>query len=138
MLYQLSYCPRVGSPAYQRSLVGHPDESASLLVHRVLAVVAAVLAHLETLTVVDLRLHRDVVTPLALGALEGDLHPLVGLGHLIRSLRSLGPAGRRLQFVPKPPTGGFCVLVTDTTCARAVDGSGDTPRRILFRGQPIT
>ena len=48
---------------------------------RVLALVAAVLVHLKALTVVDLRLHRDVVAPLALGALEGDLHPLVALGH---------------------------------------------------------
>src|SRR5690606_4431451 len=51
------------------------------LVHRVAPVVAAVLLHLESLAIVDLRLHRDVVAPLALGALEGDLHPLVGLGH---------------------------------------------------------
>src|SRR5690606_7437650 len=69
--------------------------SAGLLVERVPAVPAAVLLHLESFAIVDLRLHRDVVALFALGALEGDLHPLVGLGHLIRSLRSLGPAGRR-------------------------------------------
>jgi len=55
--------------------------SAGFLVNRVLAVVAAVLVHLETLTVVDLRLHRDVVASLALCALEGDFHPLFTLGH---------------------------------------------------------
>ena len=32
---------------------------------------------IEALTVVDLRLHRDVVASFALGAFEGDLHPLV-------------------------------------------------------------
>ena len=52
----------------------------------VLAVEGAVLLHLEPLTVVDLGLHRDVVTTLALGALEGDLHPLVVLGHVLLSL----------------------------------------------------
>ena len=55
--------------------------SAGLFVDRVLAVVAAVLVHLEALTVVDLGLHRDVVAPFALGAFEGDLHPLFALGH---------------------------------------------------------
>ena len=52
---------------------------------RVLTIVAAVLAHLEAFTIIDLRLHRDVVAPFALGALEGDLDPLVTLGHLILS-----------------------------------------------------
>src|SRR5215216_854804 len=52
-----------------------------LLVDRVATVVGAVLLHLQPLTVVDLRLHRDVVAVLALGALEGDLDPLVVLGH---------------------------------------------------------
>jgi hypothetical protein len=48
----------------------------------VLAVVTAVLLHLETLTIVDLALDRDVVTTLALGAFEGDLHPFVISGHV--------------------------------------------------------
>ena len=51
--------------------------SAGLLVEGVTALVAAVLVHLKTFAIVDLGLHRDVVAPLALGALEGDLHPLV-------------------------------------------------------------
>ena len=55
--------------------------SAGLLVEGVPAVVTAVLVHLESLAIIDLRLHRDVVASLALGALEGDLHPLVALGH---------------------------------------------------------
>jgi hypothetical protein len=42
-------------------------------------IIAAVLVHLEALTIVDLGLHRDVVAPLALCALKGDLHPLIGL-----------------------------------------------------------
>jgi hypothetical protein len=53
---------------------------------RVLAIVAAVLLHLQPLTIVDLALHRDVVASLALCALEGDLHPFVISGHI--SLRS--------------------------------------------------
>ena len=57
------------------------SESAGLFVDRVFAVVAAVLVHLETLTIIDLGLHRDVVAPLALRAFEGDLHPLFALGH---------------------------------------------------------
>jgi len=78
MLYQLSYCPR-GPPSYQQpggTLTGR-RRSASLLVERMAPVVAAVLLHLETLAIVDLGLHRDVVTAPALGAFEGDLHPLV-------------------------------------------------------------
>ena len=53
---------------------------------RMTTVVRAVLLHLESLTVVDLGLHRDVVAPLALGALEGDLHPLVISGNVAGSL----------------------------------------------------
>jgi hypothetical protein len=92
MLYQLSYCPQWEVPAYQ-----HPHNcearlprsmSAGLLVDRVTAVVTAVLVHFEALTIVDLGFHRDVVAPLALGALEGDLHPLVGLGHFRTSFSS--------------------------------------------------
>jgi len=55
--------------------------SAGLLVEGVLTLVGAVLLHLEALTVVDLRLHRDVVAPFALGAFEGHFDPLVALGH---------------------------------------------------------
>jgi hypothetical protein len=92
MLYQLSYCPQREVPAYQ-----HPHNcearlprsmSAGLLVDRMTAVVAAVLVHLKALTIIDLRLHRDVVAPFALGALEGDFHPLVGLGHFRTSFSS--------------------------------------------------
>ena len=62
-----------------------PDEVlpglAGLLVHGVLAIVVAVLLHLQAFTVVDLGLHGDVVAVLALGALQGDLHPLVVACH---------------------------------------------------------
>ena len=77
----------MGDASVPATPVGAPQRlgSAGLLVDRVLSVVAAVLAHLEAFPVIDLRLHRDVVAPLALGALEGDLHPLVTLGHLILS-----------------------------------------------------
>ena len=44
---------------------------------RVLPVETAVFLHLESLAIVDLRLHRDVVAPLAIGALKGDFHPLI-------------------------------------------------------------
>ena len=54
---------------------------ARFLVRGVLSVEGAVLLHLEALAVVDLGFHRDVVPSLALGALEGDLHPLVILCH---------------------------------------------------------
>ena len=47
----------------------------------VLAIVAAVLAHLQPLTIIDLALDRDVVTTLAFCALEGDFHPFVISGH---------------------------------------------------------
>jgi hypothetical protein len=52
------------------------------------SVITAVLVHFEALTIVDLGFHRDVVAPLALCALEGDLHPLVRLGHLRTSFSS--------------------------------------------------
>ncbi len=77
MLYQLSYCPREGRQRTSDPRINGRSASAGLLVKRVLPLVAAVLVHLETLAIVDLGLHRDVVTPLALGAFEGDLHPLV-------------------------------------------------------------
>src|SRR3954454_11333242 len=80
MLYQLSYWPRrqpLRVPAAAEGL------SAGLLVDRVAAVVRAILLHLQPLTIVDLRLHRDVVATFALGALEGDLHPLVVLRHSV-------------------------------------------------------
>ena len=37
----------------------------------------AVFLHLESFAIIDLRLHRDVVAPLAIGALKGDFRPLV-------------------------------------------------------------
>jgi|TARA_B100000161_G_scaffold249561_1_gene207203 hypothetical protein len=37
----------------------------------------AVFLHLESFAIVDLRLHRDVVATLAIGALKGDFHPLI-------------------------------------------------------------
>jgi hypothetical protein len=54
------------------------DGSAGLLVERVTPVPLAVLLHLEALAVVHLGLVGDVVAPLALGALEGHVDPLVG------------------------------------------------------------
>ena len=54
---------------------------------RVLAIVTAVLTHLESFTVIDLALNSDVVTSFALSAFEGDLHPLVISWHV--SLRSI-------------------------------------------------
>lgn len=54
----------------------------------VLAIVTAVLAHFHTLTIVDLAFDRDVVTALALCALEGDFHPFVISWHFkLRSMR---------------------------------------------------
>src|SRR4029078_11452696 len=44
-------------------------------------IVGAVLLHLQALAIVDLGLHGDVVAPLAFGALQGDLHPLVVSWH---------------------------------------------------------
>ena len=89
MLFQLSYCPRVGCaivPALPVRVTASTSERdprpvylASLLVKRVLTLVRAVLLHLEALTIVDLRLHRDVVAPLAFGALEGHFDPFVAL-----------------------------------------------------------
>src|SRR3954451_12190031 len=97
MLYQLSYCrswlPQAtkDDPDPQRR---HPQAAPQaacrlppgqflprLLVDGVAPVVGAVLLHLQALAVVDLGLHGDVVTPLALCALERDLHPLVVLRH---------------------------------------------------------
>ena len=70
MLYQLSYCPQT------------PVVLARLLVTGVFAIMAAVLAHFEPFTVIDLALDGDVVPSLALGAFEGDLHPLIVSGHV--------------------------------------------------------
>ena len=54
---------------------------ASFLMVGVLAIVAAVLAHLQPFTIIDLALDRDVVTTLAFCAFEGDFHPFVISGH---------------------------------------------------------
>ena len=43
---------------------------------RVLTIKPAVLLHLDAFAVIDLVLHRDVVTPLAVLAREGHLYPL--------------------------------------------------------------
>jgi hypothetical protein len=92
MLFQLSYCPRQTGRPGRRARVpasrpepaggAGPRRLARLLVDGVTTVVPAVLLHLDALAVVELVLHRDVVAVLALGALEGDLHPLLGLGHV--------------------------------------------------------
>ena len=83
MLYQLSYCPQSDGQVTSRSAeaAGRLPPLARLLVQRVVTLVCAVLLQLEALAVVYLRLHRDVVASLALGALERDLHPLVALRH---------------------------------------------------------
>jgi len=67
--------------------------SASLLVQGVLALVAAVLLHFQALAVVYLGLHRDVVAPLAVGALEGHFDPLVTLSHVGLSFVFATPKG---------------------------------------------
>ena len=54
---------------------------ASLLVHGVTTIARAVLFHFQTLAVVDLGLHRDVVTLFALCAFESNFHSFVALGH---------------------------------------------------------
>src|ERR1700722_11685511 len=64
---------------------------AGLPVQRVHAVVAAVLLHLDPLTVVVLVLGRDVVAVLADLALQGDLDPPLVLRHV--GLLHSSPAG---------------------------------------------
>jgi len=54
---------------------------ARLFVDGVALVPAAVLLHLDALTVVDLALHRDVVAPLAVFARKSDLDALVIFCH---------------------------------------------------------
>ena len=78
-----------GALRYQPPVEVLPAGLAGLLVHRLLPIVIAVLLHLEPLAIVDLRLRRDVVAVLALGALEGDFDPLVVLCHF----RTSGPGG---------------------------------------------
>ena len=88
MLCQLSYCPmtrtaasgvtRQGLASYHHA--GGPSLS-SFLVRGVLAVPAAELLHLDTLTIIELVLHRDVVPSLALFAGQGHLNPLFVLSH---------------------------------------------------------
>ena len=72
--------------------------SAGLFVDRVLAVPAAVLGELDTLPVVLLVLHGDLVAPLAHVAGQRHLHPLLVLGHvdlLPGSLSCVGGSGGR-------------------------------------------
>jgi hypothetical protein len=95
MLYQLSYCPRMGTQRISRPCLVTRDRSARLLVNGVPTIVAAVLAHLEPLSIIDFRLHRDVVPPFALGAFEGDLHPLVAFGHTFTRFVSRAGFGPR-------------------------------------------
>ena len=90
MLYQLSHCPtgpsQTSGPVagYQPPRPGglgvpaRRPASAGLLVGHVAAAPAAVLLELDALAGVDLGLGRDVVAPLALLALQGDGHSLVG------------------------------------------------------------
>ena len=54
---------------------------ASLLVRRVATLPLAVLLHLNTLTIVHLVLHRDVIATLALLAGQGHLDSLFVLSH---------------------------------------------------------
>src|SRR5690242_16642366 len=76
-----------------------------LLVQRVLAVPAAVLLHLDALTVVDLVLHRDVVAPLADLARQGDGDALLtGLGHGGSLLRYLMILVTRPAPTVRPPS----------------------------------
>ena len=47
----------------------------------VATIAGAVLFHFQTLTIIDLGLHRDVVALFALCALERNFHTLITLGH---------------------------------------------------------
>ena len=84
------------------SLLGHRERLARLAVSRVPAAPAAVLAHLDPVRVVALRLLGLVVTPLALVACEchGDSNVSAGHGSSVglkkdRSRRKKDPAGQR-------------------------------------------
>jgi hypothetical protein len=61
--------------------LGTAKELAGFLVHGVLALPFAVLAHLDAFAIVDLVLHRDVVTTLAGFTCEGNGDALVVLCH---------------------------------------------------------
>src|SRR4029079_16427639 len=71
MLYQLSYCPRNSGDVRLPTSTSADLLLTRFLVGGVAPIVRAVLLHLQALAVADLRLHGDVVAPLALGALEG-------------------------------------------------------------------
>ena len=96
MLYQLSYCPLQGRRVTLPAALCGGLRLSRFLVGRVSAVVRAVLLHLHALAIVDLRLHGDVVAPTALGAFQGDLHPLVVFRHGCLSGRS---STRSLEIV---------------------------------------
>ena len=77
MLYQLSYCPQRDGQRTSRLPISCRVRSAGLFMKLVLTAKTAVFLHLESFAIVDLRLHRDVVAPLAIDALKGDFYPLV-------------------------------------------------------------
>ncbi len=72
---------------------------------RVLAIKPAVLLHLDALTVVDLVLHRDVVTPLAVLAREGHLNPLFIPCHKYRRLSVCTATSTAFIRDPRAPPG---------------------------------
>ena len=83
--------------------------SASFLVGGVNTLPLAVLLHLNTLSVVDLVLHRDVITSLALLARQRYGDPLVVLGHgslayfrilVTRPAPTVRPPSRIANFKP--------------------------------------
>mgnify|MGYP006949112520 CR=1 FL=1 len=81
---------------------------------RVLAIEPAVLLHLDALTVVDLVLHRDVVTPLALLAREGHLDALFIPCHIYRRL-SVCTATALARGPRAPPSSGGGTRTLDNT-----------------------
>ena len=81
---------------------------------RVLAIEPAVLLHLDALTVVDLVLHRDVVTPFAVLAREGHLYPLFIPCHKYRRL-SVCTTTAFIRDPGAPPGSGGGTRTLDNT-----------------------
>src|SRR5680860_1338466 len=95
-----------------------PRRLPGLLVDGVAPLEPAVLAHLDPLTIIVLVLDRDVVAPLALGALEGDLHPLV-TRHAYGSTRC-APASAGARFALTSPSVAIYLVILVTRPAPTV------------------
>ena len=72
---------------------------------RVLTIKPAVLLHLDAFAVIDLVLHRDVVTPLAVLAREGHLYPLFIPCHNYRRLSVCTATSTAFIRGPRAPPG---------------------------------